>query len=69
MMTRPRCRELNLSPSGTEKPRRRVHPRQRVSFDELFQSMIRKSGYRFSLATNAERVCAEIMLKQEARAR
>jgi hypothetical protein len=31
--------------------------------------MIRKSGYRFSLATNAERVCAEIMLKQEARAR
>jgi hypothetical protein len=37
-----------------------------------FQSMIRKStpsgydpmgGYRFSLATNAERVCAEIMLK------
>jgi hypothetical protein len=28
--------------------------------------MIRKSGYRFSLATNAERVCAEIMLKQKA---
>jgi hypothetical protein len=28
------------------------------------QSMIRKSGSRFSLATNAERVCAEIMLKQ-----
>jgi hypothetical protein len=27
--------------------------------------MIRKSGNRFSLATNAERVCAEIMLKQE----
>ena len=27
-------------------------------------SMIRKSGYRFSLATNADRVCAEIMLKQ-----
>jgi hypothetical protein len=26
--------------------------------------MIRKSGYRFCLATNAERVCAEIMLKQ-----
>jgi len=26
--------------------------------------MIRKSGYRFSLATNAERVCAEIMRKQ-----
>jgi len=26
-------------------------------------SMIRKSGNRFSLATNAERVCAEIMLK------
>jgi hypothetical protein len=26
--------------------------------------MIRKSGHRFSLATNAERVCAEIMLKQ-----
>jgi hypothetical protein len=26
--------------------------------------MIRKSGSRFSLATNAERVCAEIMLKQ-----
>ena len=31
----------------------------------LIKSMIRKSGYRFSLATNAERVCAEIMLKQE----
>jgi hypothetical protein len=39
--------------------------------------MIRKSmpsgydpmgGYRFSLATNAERVCAEIMLKQKDRA-
>jgi hypothetical protein len=30
--------------------------------------MIRKSGNRFSLATNAERVCAEIMLKQRARA-
>jgi len=27
--------------------------------------MIRESGNRFSLATNAERVCAEIMLKQE----
>jgi hypothetical protein len=26
--------------------------------------MIRKSGSRFSLATNAERVCADIMLKQ-----
>jgi hypothetical protein len=25
--------------------------------------MIRKSGHRFSLATNAERVCAENMLK------
>jgi hypothetical protein len=29
------------------------------------KSMIRKSGDRFSLATNAERVCAEIMLKQK----
>ena len=27
--------------------------------------MIRKSGNRFSLATNAERVCAEIMLNQK----
>jgi hypothetical protein len=27
--------------------------------------MIRKSGYRFSLAPNAERVCAEIMLEQK----
>jgi len=27
--------------------------------------MIRKSGNRFSLATNAERVCAEIMLKHD----
>ena len=27
--------------------------------------MIRKSGHRFSVATNAERICAEIMLKQE----
>jgi len=26
--------------------------------------MIRKSGNRFSLATNAERVCTDIMLKQ-----
>src|SRR3982074_1222699 len=26
--------------------------------------MIRKSGHRFPLATNAERVCAEIMLKR-----
>ncbi|NEV00236.1 hypothetical protein [Bradyrhizobium uaiense] len=33
------------------------------------QSMIRKSAKRFSLATNAERVCAEIMLKQRAKAR
>ena len=40
------------------------------------QSMIRKGmpsgydptgGYRFSLATNADRVCAEIMLEQKAR--
>jgi 3-deoxy-7-phosphoheptulonate synthase len=29
-------------------------------------SVIRKSGYRFSLATNAEGICAEIMLKQTA---
>src|SRR5882724_319024 len=28
------------------------------------ESVIRKSGNRFSFATNAERVCAEIMLKQ-----
>jgi hypothetical protein len=27
--------------------------------------MIRKSGYRFSLATNAKGVCAEIMLEQK----
>jgi hypothetical protein len=27
--------------------------------------MIRKSGNRFSLATNADRVCAEIVLKQK----
>jgi hypothetical protein len=26
--------------------------------------MIRKSGSRFSLGTNAERVCPEVMLKQ-----
>jgi hypothetical protein len=31
-------------------------------------SMIRKSGHRFSLATNAEGVCAEIMLNQKDRA-
>src|SRR6516165_4392575 len=30
--------------------------------------MIRKSVQRFSLATNAERVCAEIMLQQKDRA-
>jgi hypothetical protein len=32
------------------------------------QSMIRKIGYRFSLATYAKGVCAEIMLKQKDRA-
>jgi hypothetical protein len=31
--------------------------------------MIRESGYRFSLATNAERICAEIMLNQKPKAR
>jgi hypothetical protein len=31
--------------------------------------MMRKSGNRFSLATNAGGVCAEIMLKQKDRAR
>jgi hypothetical protein len=31
--------------------------------------MIRKSVQRFSLATNAERVCAEIMLSQRAKER
>jgi hypothetical protein len=31
-------------------------------------SMIPKSGYRLSLATNAAGVCAEIMLKQKDRA-
>jgi hypothetical protein len=30
-----------------------------------FQSMIRKSGNRSSLATNAKCACAEIMLKQK----
>jgi hypothetical protein len=30
--------------------------------------MIRKSGHRFSLATNAKGVCAEIMLNQKDRA-
>jgi hypothetical protein len=29
-----------------------------------FQGMIRKRGNRFSLAKNAKRVCAEIMLEQ-----
>jgi hypothetical protein len=29
---------------------------------------LRPAGHRFSLATNAERVCAEIMLKQKDRA-
>jgi len=33
------------------------------------KSMIRKDGHRCSLATNAERVCAEIMLKQQTEAR
>jgi hypothetical protein len=33
------------------------------------QRMIRKSVQRFSLATNAERVCAEIMRNQKAKAR
>jgi len=31
--------------------------------------MIRKSGHRFSLATNAVRVCAEIMRKNQASGR
>jgi hypothetical protein len=30
----------------------------------ICESMIRETGNRFSLATNAKRVCAEIMLKQ-----
>ncbi len=30
--------------------------------------MIRKSGHRFSLATNAEGVCAEIMLQKRVNA-
>ena len=42
---------------GRADPARR--PARGVSLE-----MIRKSGNRFSLATNAERVCAEIMLKQ-----
>jgi hypothetical protein len=33
------------------------------------ESMIRKSVQRFSVATNAERVCAEIMLNQKPEAR
>jgi hypothetical protein len=37
----------------------------RPNYEFAALSMIRKSGYRFSLATNAERVCAEIMLKQD----
>jgi PAS domain S-box-containing protein len=43
-----------------------AEPSSQISSTERFGwSMIRKSGHRFSLATNAERVCAEIMLKQE----
>jgi hypothetical protein len=30
----------------------------------VYKSMIRKSGSRFSLETNTEAVCPEIMLKQ-----
>jgi hypothetical protein len=42
-------------------------PFGRASFlgEKRPRSMIRKSGYRFSLGTNAVRVCPEIMLKQK----
>ena len=37
--------------------------------NETLTSMARKSGSRFSLATNAERVCAEAMLQNLKRGR
>jgi hypothetical protein len=36
-----------------------------IAVQEGGWGMIRKSGHRFSLATSAKGVCAEIMLKQE----
>jgi hypothetical protein len=57
---------------GAERIRRLVQmpaPSQLIWFVKTLywsrQSMIRKSGYRLSLATNAERVCAKIMLKSK----
>jgi hypothetical protein len=51
--------------SHPDRPAKRAA--RRPPFAKAGYSMIRKSGYRFSLATNARR-CAEIMLKQKDRA-
>ena len=48
---------------GTRSARAEGAVAPRLSTGCCRKSMIRKSGNRFSLATNAERVCAEIMLK------
>jgi hypothetical protein len=55
-----RSRSCDFSP--------RVFSRARTYLFSV-SSMIRKSAKRFSLATNAERVCAEIMRKQQPKAR
>jgi hypothetical protein len=52
-----------VSAAPTKKPRRNAALSQQSLAGDY--SMIRKSGYRFSLATNAQRVCAEIMLKSK----
>ena len=51
--------------SGIEPPSPHRQCGRLIQMRNGAMSMIRKSGNRFSLATNAERVCAEIMLKQE----
>jgi hypothetical protein len=40
----------------------------RCAAERTLYSMILKSGYRFSLATNTERVCSEIMCKTKSQA-
>jgi len=52
-----------VSTAPTKKPRRNAALSQQSLAGDY--SMIRKSGYRFSLATNAERVCAGIMFKSK----
>jgi hypothetical protein len=59
------------SKSTEKKPTKKKMTRQQEIDHSIESGTVpaRKSVKRFSLATNAERVCAEIMLKQETKAR